>query len=1326
MFGGARVMMMRGARLVGKRRFIAVPQGEAASVIGGLIGGNVAVYALWQTQSPRVMTAHFTVSTEDVVRKPYTLVSAMFSHQNGYHLLGNMMTLFFFGPEVIYAIGARQFLALYFGAGCVAGTSQLAVSAATTRDWYWARERFLGASGAVNAAVAWSVLYSPWRLIIVFAEFLPLPLPAILYGAVYVGKDAASLLGIRIPYLAERPQSIAHGAHLAGAARLWWIYEPRVHHSVYKGRTPGGPGSGVFAWVPCVMRLWGREAFLAYAGVDATVMIIFLEYAFDQSVGAAALGLVALLPTYYSGRGLDVWDNEVERQYNEDDRRTEYSFSLTTVRNIECRLENRRADEHRKPRVLKLLFANCHNESAWRYVVVVAAAWILTLRALSKLSVTCCEFVDLRHRWLRSRYGSRTRRQLQEAHTVLVERVPETLQSMRALKAKFEDLCGKGSVHSVRIAVGNVVRLNELHRRRQRAYKNLIEARARRTRAIALHLLRVPQQQEVTRPGSSTDEEQKKQQQLPSVLIPADEGEGKHASLVRRERVVAAEEAAVATLFARRSGITASTWNLAEQLTATDHHGDKTFVPETLVARGLAWNLGVGSCCSNFFPSGWVVPSIPYYLNVFNDLTVEIFQQHISCVAVTRGSSSRSLLWRAREAPPTKKKKTQSVSWRGVFWALGCEEDHCIDYDFEALELHQAAGGGGAARGEEASSSSRFEPEPGSLVALVSARALEEADQNDHRCQSAERARLLRVVQRQRQHPMVLLATKPRDAPRLILSQLGAYFVDVATVWVPCVVTGVACAARTVVREHVLCGHRIELPDDDDKNDDDGFAATSTAFVTFTRPTAKLLALNSTLLVKPFGIRVREAPEERDIIWANVHVSASAVGSRAVVVNALLGLLGFFWGAVVALTANAERIKNRMPDAIVAVWVGSLAPVLALLAIMNLLPLVFQLIAKFYERKKAVSEVDLSVVERFYRFQFVNLYVTILSGAVLSQLAKAWADPYTFVKVVGTQTPVAARFFAKFLVVTSGTTPLWLLRAWPLVSRGYKTWTIQPPELPALLYGWAFPKLLLNLMIVMTFWVFAPLVPVIAAVYFALLSFFFRYILLYVHIAPYETGGKFFYRVVERVLFSLGASNVILFFWLLTQQIVGLALLVLPLPFVVLAFKAFAHDAYFEPSKTEALDEVAAYERRRDTDMAKDFDPVLYSHPALRSGPRLDASSRTLVHDDDDDDEKEDGLHDDAAKPPELPPDADPAWQNEIALRLAREYRERATPEYVDAQPASPQRDLRRRATSGLHHQPSLDPLKEQLTREHHRRVTKKLDLIYRGEADYFDAPNTP
>ena len=202
-----------------KRTFIAMPRGEEAVIVGGLIGTNVGVYGLWH-YGPfdyYFMRDHFTVCRAGISERPHTLLTAAFSHNDGTHLLMNMVTLFFFGPSVISAVGASAFLSLYVSSGVVANAAHC--MAAKHR-----RQPALGASGAINAVVTYSVLADPFRMIVVFMEFFPVPLPALAYGGLYVGKDVAALLDVDLPIpgfgggSGPAGAEVAHAAHLGGAA----------------------------------------------------------------------------------------------------------------------------------------------------------------------------------------------------------------------------------------------------------------------------------------------------------------------------------------------------------------------------------------------------------------------------------------------------------------------------------------------------------------------------------------------------------------------------------------------------------------------------------------------------------------------------------------------------------------------------------------------------------------------------------------------------------------------------------------------------------------------------------------------------------------------------------------------------------------------------------------------------------------------------------------------------------------------------------------------------------------------------------------------------
>ncbi len=189
------------------------------AAVYGLIGVNIGVWGLWKAAESdrnayRFMTKHFTVSSRGVIdqRLLHTLLTSTFSHVDGWHLFANMFTLYFFGTNVVASIGIRKFLSLYIGGGLFASGCQVAWPLLTPRSWpaYLRGDRFnqaLGASGSVSAIVANSVFMFPTQLIYVYGV---LPVPAVLFGVFYIGKDLVGLF--------DGGSGVGNAAHLGGAA----------------------------------------------------------------------------------------------------------------------------------------------------------------------------------------------------------------------------------------------------------------------------------------------------------------------------------------------------------------------------------------------------------------------------------------------------------------------------------------------------------------------------------------------------------------------------------------------------------------------------------------------------------------------------------------------------------------------------------------------------------------------------------------------------------------------------------------------------------------------------------------------------------------------------------------------------------------------------------------------------------------------------------------------------------------------------------------------------------------------------------------------------
>jgi membrane associated rhomboid family serine protease len=177
-----------------------------AEVCKWLIIVNVVVFVL-QLLSRELVTQALILDTRAVMDgQVWRLLTYAFLHDpsNLFHILFNMLFLWWFGKDMEELYGAKEFLAFYLIAAVVGG---LAFQAGWASDA--ARGRFcLGASGAVTAVMVLYAFHYPTHVIYFFGI---VPVPIWLFVAFQVAQDLFGVMG-------GGARDTAYTVHLGGAA----------------------------------------------------------------------------------------------------------------------------------------------------------------------------------------------------------------------------------------------------------------------------------------------------------------------------------------------------------------------------------------------------------------------------------------------------------------------------------------------------------------------------------------------------------------------------------------------------------------------------------------------------------------------------------------------------------------------------------------------------------------------------------------------------------------------------------------------------------------------------------------------------------------------------------------------------------------------------------------------------------------------------------------------------------------------------------------------------------------------------------------------------
>lgn len=97
-------------------------------------------------------------------------------------------------------------------------------------------------------------------------------------------------------------------------------------------------------------------------------------------------------------------------------------------------------------------------------------------------------------------------------------------------------------------------------------------------------------------------------------------------------------------------------------------------------------------------------------------------------------------------------------------------------------------------------------------------------------------------------------------------------------------------------------------------------------------------------------------------------------------------------------------------------FVNGYLPVVVLLGLISILPIIFEYVAVKYERRKTLSDVQASMLGRYFYYQLANVYVSVSAGSIIKSMTAVLEDPKSILMLLGQSLPFMVGWFVALFV----------------------------------------------------------------------------------------------------------------------------------------------------------------------------------------------------------------------------------------------------------------------------------------------------------------------
>lgn len=278
---------------------------------------------------------------------------------------------------------------------------------------------------------------------------------------------------------------------------------------------------------------------------------------------------------------------------------------------------------------------------------------------------------------------------------------------------------------------------------------------------------------------------------------------------------------------------------------------------------------------------------------------------------------------------------------------------------------------------------------------------------------------------------------------------------------------------------------------------------------------------------------IERAPEPEAVHWGAFKVPGYQAEIRTILVTTFILLFTFFWTVPATFIVGLASIRGLVEyeafewlegilewnDYLVGLIEGLLPPIV-MAVLISLVPVLFRFVIGF-ERISSVAQIESKTRDFFYIFTIYGSFIVILIGESFLQNPDKLRDNYTqIIDELAKAIPGTSLTFATFIVVKSLIPfSLMLSGVVRVAIRGILLKFLAKTERSkraARSTGSVFPYFqqygfgMFTLFLSLAYSSFAPLVPLVATMYFGLGYICFRYVIMYATYSPWDGGGELF------------------------------------------------------------------------------------------------------------------------------------------------------------------------------------------------------------------------